>query len=81
MADADDDKPALRADTLAALHAFLAERDAAKAAEADEAKVTPGGPVALLLQEDWQVRPPGVGARAGVGGLPRALFWRRRELT
>lgn len=54
MAD-DDDTPSLRSDTLLALQAFLAERDAAKAAEADEGNVTAGGPVALAASEDWQL--------------------------
>lgn len=55
MADSDDDMPTLRADTLAALQAFMAERDAAKAAELKEADVVAGGPVALATTEDWQM--------------------------
>lgn len=55
MADEDGGAPALRPDTLAALQAFLAERDAAKAAEANEGTVAPGGPVALAASEDWQL--------------------------
>lgn len=48
----DDDPVALRPDTLAALRAFLAERDA----EADNAaREADDGGVALLTSEDWQL--------------------------
>ena len=48
----DDDAPSLRPDTLAALHAFLAEKKAA--AERESREADDAGPT-LLTSEDWQL--------------------------
>ena len=49
---ADDDTPTLRADTLAALQAFLAEQQAQKAREEAEAEDTSAS---LATAEDWEL--------------------------
>ena len=54
--DSDDDTPQLRPDTLALLRSVLAEKEAARQAEAHEGDVTAGSAnVALATSEDWQL--------------------------
>jgi len=68
MSDDEGAAPSLRADTLAALASFMAERAAAVAAEADEADVAVTGST-LATREDWQM----VRARAAVATCVRGL--------